>query len=758
MVAAMDSDFRKKLIGTFQVEAGDHLKNLTAGLLELEKPLSVKEQMGVIETVFREAHSLKGAARAVNMTDIEAACQSLESVFSALKKKAISVTQELLDLLHESVNAVETLLSFPEGERSFQAKHRMSTVIGHLNNASKGAVPPSEQELRQEAAAQPSSSERSSVTDVVRISTAKLDSVLRQAEELLSAKLIARQRSAELQEIGVALGSWNKEWAKIRPLLRALDRPTGEYPKSQGQSRRRAGEAMLMEFLDWNSSLIRSLEGKLSVMTSSAEGDERSLGGMVDRLLDDMKAVLMLPFASLLEIFPKLVRDLSRDRGKEIDLTMEGTEIEIDRRILEEMKDPLIHLVRNCIDHGIEEPSVRERKKKPIRGKVIISVAQQNGKRVAISVADDGAGIDLGNVCSTAVKLGIISQQEADKLSVEDILRLIFESGVSTSPIITDVSGRGLGLAIVREKAETLGGSISVETVADIGTTFRVVLPLTLATFRGVLVRVGEHRFVLPTGNVERVMRVEKSEVKTVENRETVPVDGQPVSFAWLADVLERPRDRSTDSSRKYVQVVVVSSPHKRIAFGVDELLNEQEVLVKNLGKQLSRVRNVAGATMLPSGNVIPILNIPDLMKSAVRMGGVAVTETPVAAQEERLQRKSILVVEDSITARTLVKSILESAGYDVKTAVDGADAFTQLRTGEFDIVVSDVDMPRMNGFDLTARIRADKKLSELPVVLVTALESREDRERGIDVGANAYIVKSSFDQSNLLEVVRRLI
>jgi len=204
--------------------------------------------------------------------------------------------------------------------------------------------------------------------------------------------------------------------------------------------------------------------------------------------------------------------------------------------------------------------------------------------------------------------------------------------------------------------------------------------------------------------------------------------------------------------------VVVLGSAEKRIAFLVDEILNEQEVLVKSLGKQLSRLRNIAGATVLGTGKVVPILNVPDLMKSAVRSSAVAVKPAAPPLEEKEAERKSVLVVEDSITARTLLKNVLEATGYDVKTAVDGVDAFTQLRTSEFDIVVSDVDMPRMNGLDLTAKIRSDKKLADLPIVLVTALDSREDRERGIDVGANAYIVKSSFDQSNLLEVIRRLI
>ena len=335
---------------------------------------------------------------------------------------------------------------------------------------------------------------------------------------------------------------------------------------------------------------------------------------------------------------------------------------------------------------------------------------------------------------------------------------LIFQSGVTTSPIITDVSGRGLGLAIVREKVENLGGTISFETNLGSGTIFRIALPLTLATFRGVIIQLAEHLFVLPTANVERVVRISRDEIRTVENRETIELNGQVVSLVRLEEVLDLSRRKKPTHSIESQPAVVIASGEKRIAFAVDEILNEQEVLQKNLGKQLSRVRNVAGAAVLGTGNVASILNALDLIKSAVRMSSAAVKTALAPSEIKEAKRQSLLVVEDSITARMLLKNILETAGYAVTTAVDGIDAFTQLKSEEFDLVVSDVDMPRMNGFDLTIKIRKDKKLADIPVVLVTALESREDRERGIEVGANAYIVKSSFDQSNLQEIIKRLI
>jgi two-component system chemotaxis sensor kinase CheA len=310
-------------------------------------------------------------------------------------------------------------------------------------------------------------------------------------------------------------------------------------------------------------------------------------------------------------------------------------------------------------------------------------------------------------------------------------------------------------MAIVRTQTEKLGGRVSIESTPHVGTTLRMVLPLTLATFRGVLVAVADRVFVAPTTSVERVLRIKPQEIHTVENRQVISLLGRAVSLAWMDAVLElSPRCGERDESAP-LSIIVLHSADQRIAFVVDEVLREEEVLVKPLRKPLVRVRNIAGATVLGSGKTVPILNVSDLMQSARTHGAAA---TIVVENKSKAPAKAILVAEDSITSRMLLKGILEGAGYRVRTAVDGMDAFTALREDQFDLVVSDVEMPRLNGFDLTSRIRADKRLTELPVVLVSALESREQRERGIDAGASAYIVKSSFDQSNLLEAVQRLV
>ena len=750
----MNNDFDKRLLATFAVETRERLAVIAAGLIELEKAAAEEKRQEILEAVIREAHSLKGAARVVNSAGIESLCHALETVFTSLKRGTGVASPALFDLLHQAVDSIGQQL---EADRGPAGESRIRELVKGLEKCVKGHAATEQRSPQPEYRGEVASPGRPAVADTVRIPTGKLDGLFHQAEEMLTAKLAARQRAADLSGLCAALALWEQEWLKNRPALRSLHKVLqsaagpGSLPSIAGQL------GKLLEFLEWSHSSIGSVQDRARGLASAAESDHYVLAGMVDNLLDDMKKALMLPCGTILEVLPKMVRNLARDRGKEAELVIAGEAVEIDKRILEEMKDPLIHLVRNCIDHGIERPAERKKLNKPERGQITVTVSLIDAGRVEILVADDGAGVDTDRLKATALQRGIVSQDEAARMERADLLELVFRSGISTSPMITDISGRGLGVAIVREKAEKLGGTVTVATEPYKGTRFRMLLPHTLSTFRGVVVEAAEQSFIVPAAAVERVARIDKTALKTVENRETVALDSAVVSYVRLADVLQLPRREAPGADSDYVRLFVIGSGMGRIAFGVDTILGEQEVLVKSLGRQLSRVRNIAGAAMLAQGKVVAILHPGDLVRSAVK--GVAVPAGAVRhAASVEAGRKGVLVVEDSITARSLLKNILEAAGYQVATAVDGLDALTQLRTAEFDLVVSDVDMPRMNGFNLTERMRASREFAEVPVVLVTSLDSREDKERGIEVGANAYVVKSSFDQSNLLEVVKRLI
>ncbi len=755
-----DEEFLKRLQAIFQVEAEEHIRELSSCLIELEKTPKTKKTSELVETIFREAHSLKGAARSVNMKDVESICHILETIFGKLKNEHISFTAAQYDFIHKAIDNISQMIS----STGTKTPNDYSELIIQLQSISEEAqngksdeanIPVVKKQSEEtEKIALPTyivsiSTElvegKSLQVETVRISTAKLDPLFLQTEQMIQSKISSAQRIAEIKIINDLIESWKKESRKW---------DTHRSPKNGIQ---------LKEINDYNNERLNELETKIAAVTHALENDQRSFGRMIDDHLESMKSILILPISTIVEGFPKLVRDLARSQGKEVEFIVQGKEIEVDKRILEELKDPLIHLIRNCIDHGMKKPDARASLNKLPQGKITLSFNATESRHLDIIISDDGTGIELDKVRSAALKAGVITKDSLEKLSPQKTLMLIFQSGVSTNQIITDISGRGLGLAIVQEKVEKLGGSIFVESQTNVGTTFRLQLPLTLSTLRGVLVRTGEYLFIIPIINVERAIRVKREKIKTVENKETIMIDGKILIAVNLGHVLglasgnNSPSNKKTDSAidTNFIQLLILEHTDKRIAFVVDEIVAEYQILVKELGKQLSRVRNIRGATVLGSGKVVPVINVSDLMKSAVK---ISITKTAINEKKTPEKIYRILVAEDSITSRTLIKNILESAGYLVETSVDGVDAFTKVLVGEFDLIVSDVDMPRMSGFELTAKIRKDKKLNELPIVLVTALESKDDREHGIDVGASAYIVKSSFDQSNLLEVIKKLL
>ena len=759
-----DREFLKRIQATFRTEAEEHLHAFSNGLIELEKSPTGENRVRLTESMFREVHSLKGAARSVGQKDIESACQPLENIFSLLKQQKIDLTPISFDLFHQTVEFISQLVSSDSLEQISGGRQKLRELTLQLKQvASKTTLAEATKEFSSQAETIPdlpqleANSEtevksdlpkttRHGFAEMVRIPISKLDPLLLEAEEFIQAIISINQQTVELHGILNNVIDWRTEWTSWKG------------------RRTTATEVQRNEWMEKNELRLINLETYLAKLIHTMERDSYSHERMVNDHLDSMKQVLMLPISFLVEVFPSMVREISREQQKEIEFIVHGSELEVDKRILEELKDPLIHLIRNSIDHGIGTPKQRLLQNKSTKGKISLTFSATENGQLEITIADDGKGIDLKRVINAAIKSEIITQEAAERLTNDEILSLIYYSGLSTSSIITDLSGRGLGLSIVREKVEMLNGKLSLKTKEHEGTTFRITLPMTMAAFRGILVRLNEFQFFLPAMNVERVLRAKPGEIATVENHETIQLEDDILSVVSLSEALGLP-ERMNSSTRlhptdspisDHVRIVVLISGETRMAFKVDEILDEHRVLVKGLGKLLKRVRNISGATILGNGKIVPVLHVPDLMKSALRNSG-KLRET---YGEEKTLKKTlkILVVEDSITARTLLKNILETAGYQVVIAVDGIDAFTRAKSEEFDLIVSDVDMPRMNGFELTTKIRNNKKLSEIPVVLVTSLDSREDKERGIEVGADAYIIKSRFDQGNLLEVIKKLI
>jgi two-component system chemotaxis sensor kinase CheA len=793
-----EDEFRERLAVAFRAEAADHVAAISSGLSALDSSSSPGNAQEIIETTYREMHTLKGAARSVSETEIESLCQSAESALSALRHNRITFSRPLADLIFLTLGRVNAIIESKLGGTAPSAGITTThDLIAALELAANGEpVPPhmANQISAPPATAQnpetpppgsrlplqsdppstiPSPPDKTGsatpavetrmvpdITGTIRVPASKMDAILLRAEELIAQKESLARNVHELEGIAVLLDAAKKEWLRvsfdIEKLRVPVNAPTQTRAAVSAWADTLSSSRKRTDFAGQNSHILQEIDARVAAGSAASRLELHTFTRQVDALLSEVREVMLVPAASVLIFLPLTVQEMAASTGKEAGLVIEGGELLVDRRILEAMKEPLIHLVRNAVDHGIERPEERSRAGKPAKGNITVSLAEQGGNRVEIVISDDGRGIDFGLVKAAAQKHGIAETSELERMGESGIIRLLFRSGLSTSPIITELSGRGLGLSIVEERVELFDGNVTLQTSPGKGTRVQITLPVRLATLRGVIVRARDHLFIIPRVYTEQVLRVDESEVQLVQNNRTIRYRQQTLPLISLANLLALPRSPVQKPGRKAKYAAVITSGATKIALEVDEVVREQELSQKSLGPQLARVSNISGAAIGGGGKVIPVLNIADVVKAASRGGLANEPEGPAVAETPKI--RNLLVVEDSITARTLLKNILEAAGYAVKTAVDGMDAWTLLKTDPIDIVVSDIEMPRMNGFDLTTAIRHDRNLADLPVVLVTALASREDRERGIDAGANAYIVKSSFDQSNLLDVLGRLI
>jgi two-component system chemotaxis sensor kinase CheA len=458
-----------------------------------------------------------------------------------------------------------------------------------------------------------------------------------------------------------------------------------------------------------------------------------------------------------------MVHDLAKQHDKKVEIEIEGGDISVDKRILEEMKDPLMHLLRNAIDHGIESPAEREAQGKPRSGKVWLRAVQENNS-ILLEVRDDGRGLDVAAIRQAALQRGLHDDAMLDAMTPAQLQQLILLPGFSTRTSVTELSGRGVGLDVVRVNVERLKGSIRIESVPHQDTVMQMRLPLSLSTTRLLLVRVGDHLYGLPIEYVHTSLRVRVEDVFPLEGRPAINLHGQSLIAPRLADLLGLPDSPHPPQGEEKVSgltvCIVIQVGDERLGLRVDELLDEEEVVAKPLGAPLIRIRNVSSLAILGSGEICAVLNPADLLRSAKTNAelGVRSAESIPHSAIDTQHPYCILLVEDSALVRAMEKRILIDAGYEVVAAVDGVNALNELGSRSFAAVVSDVNMPNMDGLTLTARIRQHPRYKNLPVILVTSLASDEDKQRGLEAGANAYIPKPSFDQRVLLETLKRLI
>jgi two-component system, chemotaxis family, sensor kinase CheA len=770
----LSEEIRRQLIEAFKAEQAEHVQKITQGLLALEKNVRGKQRRAILDEIFREAHSLKGGARAVGMPTVEALGHAIEELLDQAKRGRLAFAPEIFDLLYQALDAVTAVIRQVEVgvttpsaavlsllSRLEQAVAPAAAVAGSEDNKktlidSAGAGM-AEDENAEAPAGQSGDATGTTLapgSETIRVSIDKLDRLMAQFSELLGAKVRAEQRLSEMRQLQTALDGWNREWMAL-PALYTAAGPNGQQSHNQFARPAPARESdAAVNLLTRGQEQLRTLTKQASGLYRDFASDTLRLSVILDELQEEIKRVRMLPLATMTAGFGRMVRDLGRQHDKEIDLVISGEETELDKRVLEQVKDPLIHLLRNAIDHGLETRRERLQAGKASLGRITLSASQQ-GSNIVIRVCDDGQGLNLPQIRQAAVRRDLLTTAEVDQLSDEEAANLIFRFGLSTSAIITDISGRGVGLDVVRQNVEQLHGTLQVASEPGQGTTFTLTLPLTLASSRGLLVQAGRQTFFLPHATVERMLLVQPEEIVHVAGKPTISYQEKVIVLAWLEDLLSLPPAPRETSC---LTVVIIGVAEKRLGLVVDELEGEQEIVVKSLGKQLARLGGIAGATISGSGQVVLVLHPADLIRLATKFQGRTAVTDLVEIQEEK-RSKHILVVDDSITTRILEKNILEAAGYYVELATDGEEALNMLIAGALpDLIVCDITMPRLDGLALTRQLKEDARYRAVPVVLVTSLGSPADKARGIEVGADAYIVKSSFDQTNLLEIIEQLI
>jgi two-component system chemotaxis sensor kinase CheA len=705
----------------FAQEADERLGNLSRQLLELEQAASDPE---LIASIFREAHTLKGAAAVVGLEEVGVVAHAMEDLLEQLRAGERLATPALVDTVLAAVDGLQEMLpGVLAGEDRMAAARKLEAQLRQLSESGHqlpepeddaGASTGGDEGPAEDAAASTGSEEEPDGEEPAPDTTV---GTAPDADAPAPAPTRRAQAVIDAETVRVPL-------ARLDELVRLV----GESAAAHLRVGRMVGERLGVD--------------------PGAVDEVRELSRVLNELQEKAMRARMVPVATMTDVLQRAVREVARSTGKNVLWEARGEDTELDRGVLAQLSDPLLHLVRNAVDHGIESPVERAAAGKPEQAVVRLH-AMQLGSEVIVTVSDDGRGIDVARVRSVASRHGT----DASGLSDEEALYLIFRSGLSTASFVSDISGRGVGLDVVRANVEATRGRIEIHTELGVGTEFRIIVPITLAVLPCLLIEAGGRRHAIPMHSI--VVAQAEGEESRSEGHAVVWTGAKPVPLSNLAETLGLTPDETGP-------IVVVAGLTRRHAFRVGELIGQRDVVVKGLSRLLPRLDVLAGASVEPDGSILLVLDVPGLIDRArltrARAGPAVGPGEDEAAPTPGQRRSRLLVVDDAMTVRELQRSILERAGYEVLTAVDGVDAMARLAEGPVDLVLTDVEMPRMDGFALTEAIRAQPNRSNVPVLILTSRASEADRQRGLEAGADGYIIKSAFSEDALVSAVERLL
>ncbi|MEZ4668831.1 MAG: hybrid sensor histidine kinase/response regulator [Anaerolineae bacterium] len=746
-----------ELLNIFWVEVGEYLQKLNSLLLQTEA--AAQPNMEAVREMNRYAHSMKGAARAVGIGIIETLGHYMEDIFGATLAGSIELEPTVCDLLYDTLDLIQNAVNGSENHADALASTvaRLEQLIASDSPSPSDVVEVPSIEVPRPPMTQTFSNGDELTTiqlptteESVRVPVSRMDRLMGELSELLVARMHSEERQRELHRLQKLNQKWQQEWRSVRTAYIRLARRMQHHPEAITEEM-----TILFRFLEENQRYLQETHRQLAGLGRDTAQFNAQLTMLTEQLQDDIGGMRLVPFDTLVSSFQRLVRDLARDTDKEVQLDVQGAMVEIDKAALDALKEPIMHLLRNAVDHGIEPSDERQRLGKSQTGLVRIAV-EQRGKEILIRISDDGGGLDAGRIIRKAMESGLVNAQDAADVTAEEAYNFIFHPGLSTADEVTAISGRGMGMDIVRIRVESLRGRVNVQSTPGRGTTFTLRLPVSLTRISCILLEAGGQDFAVPSVSVWRMLKLQRDQMFTAEGRDMVMIEERPIAVIALASVLNMPASTSSEE----ITLLVLASGDKAIAFVVDDLFSEEELVLKPLGIEISNTRYVSGGALLGSGEVIIVLDPNDLIRGATGQPRLqfkpAGESSSKAIGEPRKLR--ILIADDSITTRTLEKHILETAGYEVQVATDGAEAWQRLGEYHPDLVISDVEMPRTNGLELTRLIKNDEKTRHIPVILLTSLGKKEHQEEGLKAGADAYLVKSKFEQGDLLRVIRSVV
>jgi len=741
------------MLDMFRLEAESQARTLTAGLLALERDPDAADQT---EACMRAAHSLKGAARMVGLSVGVSVAHAMEDCFVAVQKGRIKLHPRHTDLLLQGVDLLVRIANTPETDVArwdAEGKAEIDAFLAALARAPEDTD--GRAEAVRETAPRPvkidAVSPLPAVTEGSTDSAAEkiIDGVLRVTPETLNRLLgLAGESLVEsrwLAPFGISLlrlKLMHNETGRMLDVLR--DALSGLTLSEQAQS-------ALAE------SQRRVMEGQQFLLQRLVELEvyDRHSVDLARRLYEGALACRMRPFADGIQSWPRMVRDLGRLLGKAVQLKISGETTQVDRDILQKLDAPLGHLLRNAVDHGIEAPDERIAAGKPEEGVVQIE-ARHNSGVLQILVSDDGRGVNLDKLRAAVVARGLTNAETGARLSQAELLEFLFLPGFTMRETVTEISGRGVGLDVVQEMAKQVRGTVRVSSEPGQGTQFLLQLPLTLSVLRTMLVEIDGEPYAFPLAQLERTLKIPLDRIELLEGRQYFHLDGRQVGLAAAAQILEVDEPRLAGD----ICVVVVRRDDNSYGLVVDRFLGERELVVQPLEARLGKIKNITAGALMENGLPVLIVDVEDMivtLEKLVSVGHLVKVRGGASADAKR-QRKRVLVVDDSLTVRELERKLLSNQGYDVESAVDGMDGWNAVRTNRFDLVITDIDMPRMDGIELVTLIKGNANLKSLPVMVVSYKDREEDRARGLSAGADYYLTKGSFHDETLLQAVVDLI